>query len=93
MKKNILLQTAASSILAAALVSGPSMAHADKEGFEKCQGIVKAGKNDCNANGHVCAGKAKVDNDPNEWIFVPEGTCNKIVGGTVKPKAKKDQSS
>ncbi len=76
--------TAAASILALALLSNTSSAHAGKEGYEKCQGVVKAGQNDCGANGHACAGYAKVDNDPNEWIYVPEGTCEKIVGGTVK---------
>lgn len=55
-----------------------------KEGFEKCAGIAKAGKNDCAANGHSCAGKAKKDGDPNEWLYVPTGTCDKIVGGKVK---------
>lgn len=50
---------------------------------EKCAGIVKAGMNDCGANGHACAGQAKVDNDPAEWIKLPKGTCEKIAGGTV----------
>ena len=77
---------AAASILAVALASNSAVSHAGKEGFEKCQGIVKAGQNDCGANGHACAGYAKVDNDPNEWVYVPEGTCDKIVGGTVKMK-------
>jgi uncharacterized membrane protein len=58
-------------------------AQAAKEGFEKCAGIVKAGQNDCAANGHSCAGQAKVDGDKNEWVYVPEGTCAKIVSGTV----------
>ncbi len=51
-----------------------------KRGYEKCAGIVKAGMNDCGANGHDCAGMAKVDGDPNEWIELPKGTCKKIVG-------------
>ncbi len=53
--------------------------------WEKCAGVSKAGKNDCGAldGSHTCAGEAKKDNDPNEWIYVPEGTCEKI-GGTVK---------
>lgn len=51
---------------------------------EKCAGIVKAGQNDCGANGHSCAGQAKTDGDKNEWIAVPKGTCSKIVGGVVK---------
>ncbi len=84
--------TAAASILALALLSTTSNAHAGKEGFEKCQGVVKAGQNDCGANGHACAGYAKVDNDPNEWIYVPEGTCEKIVGGTVKGAAASEES-
>ena len=78
----------AASILAVALMSNTAVSHAGKEGFEKCQGIAKAGQNDCGANGHACAGYAAVDGDANEWIYVPEGTCDKIVGGTVKaPKA------
>lgn len=64
------------------------------EVWEKCAGIAKAGKNDCGAlNGkHDCSGKAASDNDPNEWVYVPEGTCEKIVGGkiaAVKPAEKK----
>ena len=54
-----------------------------RAGFEKCAGIVKAGMNDCGTSEHSCAGQGKVDNDPQEWIFVPNGTCGKIVGGRV----------
>ncbi len=79
----------AASVLATALSANSAWAHADKPGYEKCQGIVKAGQNDCGANGHACAGMAKVDNDPNEWIFVPDGTCERIVGGKVKVSAPK----
>lgn len=71
----------------AVFVAGAAMIAPDvqaKKGFEKCAGIVKAGKNDCAANGHSCSGKAKKDGDANEWIYVPIGTCNKIVGGKVK---------
>jgi uncharacterized membrane protein len=50
---------------------------------EKCAGIVKAGMNDCGANGHSCAGKAEKDNTAGEWIKLPKGTCEKITGGTV----------
>ena len=57
---------------------------AGKPGFEKCQGIVKAGMNDCGNGKHACAGMAKVDKDPEEWVFVPEGTCDKLVGASKK---------
>ncbi len=71
----------------AIFVAGAAMMAPDvqaKEGFEKCAGIAKAGQNDCAAKGHSCAGKAKKDGDPKEWLYVPTGTCNKIVGGSVK---------
>lgn len=77
--------------LAAAL--SPTMHGAPKwEGAEKCQGVAAKGMNDCGANKHGCGGKAEKDNDPNEWIWVPAGTCKKIAGGSVKdaPKPVKD---
>ena len=52
---------------------------------ERCYGVALKGKNDCAANGHGCAGQAKVDSDPNEWIVVPQGVCDKIVGGRTTP--------
>ena len=57
---------------------------AGKPGFEKCQGIVKAGMNDCGTSKHACAGMAKVDGDAEEWVFVPEGTCEKLAGAVKK---------
>ena len=53
--------------------------------WEKCAGIVKQGMNDCGSldGKHGCAGQARMDNDANEWIYVPRGTCTKITGGTV----------
>lgn len=73
---------AAGLILVAAVAISSNNAFAGKEGFEKCKGIAKAGQNDCGANGHSCAGNAAQDADPNEWVYVPEGTCEKIVGNT-----------
>tara|TARA_B100001778_G_C18130086_1_gene424628 strand:- start:9 stop:296 length:288 start_codon:yes stop_codon:yes gene_type:complete len=58
------------------------------ENKEKCYGVVKAGKNDCasKANKHSCATFAKVDRDPNEWIKLPKGLCEKLAGGSTTPK-------
>jgi len=53
---------------------------------EKCFGVAKAGKNDCAANGHACAGQSKVDQNGKEWIYVPSGTCARIVGGSTATK-------
>lgn len=53
--------------------------------WEKCAGIAKAGKNDCGSldGAHGCAGQAKNDLSDVEWVYVPQGTCEKIVGGVV----------
>ena len=58
---------------------------AAKEGAEKCYGVAKAGQNDCAAadGSHSCAGQAKADGDKGEWVYVPTGTCDKLVGGST----------
>ena len=53
--------------------------------FEKCYGIVKAGQNDCFSVSHQCGGTSTEDKDPDSWIYVPKGTCEKIVGGSTAP--------
>lgn len=63
-------------------LAAPAMA-ADNE---KCAGVVKAGKNDCATATNSCAGSVKVDAQKDAWIYVPKGTCEKIVGGTVVAK-------
>jgi uncharacterized membrane protein len=67
--------------LALGLAAAPALAA--KPGMEKCAGVVKAGKNDCGTAKSSCAGTSTRDNDPDAWIFVPQGTCEKIVGGKV----------
>ncbi len=52
----------------------------------KCAGIVKKGKNHCGANGHTCGGKAAVDFDKNEWIYVRKEVCNATAGRIVGKK-------
>ena len=55
---------------------------------EKCYGIAKAGANDCASTGNnSCGGSSKVASDPRAWIYVPAGYCERIVGGSLKPRA------
>ena len=82
-----MMTSALASLLVLGLVSSGN-ALAAKEGFEKCKGVAKAGMNDCGSSGHACAGQSKKDGDPEEWVYVPEGTCEKLVGGKVKKAAK-----
>lgn len=53
--------------------------------YEKCYGIAKAGKNDCFTAKTSCGGTVRHDRQPDAWIYVPAGTCAKIVGGGLKP--------
>ncbi|MCT4366684.1 MULTISPECIES: DUF2282 domain-containing protein [unclassified Synechococcus] len=79
------MNAALSGVLALGLVGATAgEALAGKAGMEKCAGIAKAGMNDCGTSKHSCAGEAKVSGDPEEWVYVPKGTCKKIVGGTIK---------
>lgn len=59
--------------------------------LEKCYGVAKAGKNDCAGKTNGCAGESKVDNDPEAWIWVPAGLCDKLAH--VKPVAKKKKAA
>lgn len=78
-------QIITAALMAIGLSAALSVATAEdkKAETEKCAGIVKAGMNDCGANGHACAGKAAKDSEAGEWITLPKGTCEKIAGGTV----------
>ncbi len=75
----------AAAAIAGLLLAGVAGA-ADKVEMEKCFGVVKAGKNDCAAAAHSCAGQAKTDADSADWVSVPKGTCEKLTGGSLKPK-------
>jgi len=88
MNSKTLVNSALASVFALGLVAIASQATAAEEkSAEKCYGIVKAGKNDCQTNAHACAGQASKDGQGDSWIYVPKGSCEKIVGGSLKPTA------
>jgi uncharacterized membrane protein len=72
---------AIATALAAALVL-PVAAQAQSN-MEKCFGIAKAGKNDCQTANSSCAGTAKKDAQSDAWVSVPKGVCEKIAGGKL----------
>jgi uncharacterized membrane protein len=83
-----LIQTAATALLAAGILTAATTATAD-EAKEKCFGIAKAGQNDCGSktSKHSCAGQSKIDNDPNDFKLVAKGSCT-AMGGTMKPASE-----
>lgn len=78
-------QWVAATMLAAVMAAGVAHAAESEKKIERerCYGVAKAGKNDCMAKdkSNSCAGRAKKDNDPNNWVFVPKGLCDKLAGG------------
>ena len=85
--KRALLTTAVGSLVAFAQIAIHAQpAPTPSFPAEKCYGIAKAGKNDCAANGHACQGQSKAEGNGKEWIYVPAGTCARIVGGSVVAK-------
>lgn len=66
----------------AAVLAAPVAAQAQGN-MEKCYGVAKAGKNDCQTNNSSCAGTSKTDGQKDAWISLPKGACEKLVGGKL----------
>jgi uncharacterized membrane protein len=87
MKTSTLVASAVAAALAFPLIANGGPAPTPSFQYEKCYGVNAKGGNDCAATGnHSCAGEAKLARDPNSWIYVPVGTCQKIDGGSTTPK-------
>ncbi len=78
-------------IAIAATATTPAMAAAATEKMEKCFGVVKAGKNDCQTSTAACAGSATKDSQKDAWLYLPKGSCEKLVGGSLSAAAKSDK--
>ena len=82
-KSEIAIRTAFASLITVWLATASQNVFAAKGDQEKCYGVVKAGKNDCAAVGNACAGQVKGDAAKDAWIYLPKGTCEKIVGASL----------
>lgn len=80
---NPLIMGAIGGMLALGIASGSAVA-AEKN-IEKCYGVAKAGKNDCQTATGACAGTASKDGQKDAFVALPKGTCEKIVGGSLEP--------
>jgi uncharacterized membrane protein len=83
-KRNPAVTAAIGSLVAVGLTMAASTttAVAAKADMEKCFGIVKAGKNDCQTANSSCAGTSSTDGQTDAWVLVPAGLCEKVVGGS-----------
>jgi uncharacterized membrane protein len=84
-KNTTAIRFAITSVLAlsGAAFTASAMAADDNSDKEQCAGIIKAGKNDCATATNACHGHVEVDSNPNAWIYVPKGTCERLAGGRV----------
>jgi len=77
------IASALAGVLALAVVGAAQAAKHEAPAVEKCFGVAKAGKNDCQTATSSCAGTSKKDGEKSAWLSVPKGTCEKIVGGSL----------
>ncbi|HKK13404.1 MAG TPA: DUF2282 domain-containing protein, partial [Gammaproteobacteria bacterium] len=52
---------------------------------QKCYGINKAHMNDCKSADHGCKGMASKSRDPDSFVYLPKGVCQKIAGSSLTP--------
>lgn len=81
----------AAAVAAAIAVPLASMAQggpAPKPKFEaeKCYGVSRAGKNDCQTANSSCAGTSRRNGQGDAWIYMPKGSCDRLVDGSLQPK-------
>ena len=59
-----------------------------KDHYAKCYGINAAYKNECGSPGNACGWNDPKARDPNAWVLLPAGLCEKIEGGSLQPAKK-----
>jgi uncharacterized membrane protein len=86
--RRLIIASAVAAALSLPLSSTAQGGPAPKPKFEaeKCYGVTKAGKNDCQTANSSCAGTSKRDGQGDAWIYVPAGTCDRIVGGSLQAR-------
>ena len=82
----LLIASAVAAALALPIASQAGPAPKPKFEAEKCYRVAKAGKNDCQTANSSCAGTSKRDNQGDAWLYIPAGSCERIVGGSKDPK-------
>ena len=87
-KSNAVLGSAMAAALSMALQASAQGRPAPVPTFdyEKCYGIAKAGKNDCQTANSSCAGTSRRNAQGDAWVYLPKGSCEKVVGGSLQPR-------
>jgi len=91
MNRYVIGSATIASMMSFALSAGAQeLQHPEKPTYkyEKCYGVARAGQNDCFTASNSCASATGQDGQKDAWIYVPDGTCRKIVGGSLDPEGK-----
>jgi uncharacterized membrane protein len=79
---SLIVSTAMVAALGVAAVTPAAAAGADA--MEKCYGVALAGANDCAAGpGTTCQGTSTIDGQGNAWMYIPSGTCERLINGSL----------
>ena len=84
MKSSLVVASALVAALSMPVLAQGGPAPTPKFEAEKCYGIAKAGKNDCQTKMSSCAGTSKANAQKDAWVYVPKGTCDRLVNGTLQ---------
>jgi uncharacterized membrane protein len=77
------IELAIAGLITGAALATSQPARADDAGREQCAGVVRAGQNDCATSTNACHSHVETDANPEAWIYVPKGTCDKIAGARI----------
>jgi len=77
----VIMSAIGAAVLAVSKTVDFSALKDSSEKRERCYGVVRAGKNDCGTSTHACAAQSEVDGNPESWIMVPKGLCDKLISG------------
>ena len=78
-----LIAAAISGALALGTLSLSATVNAEEK--EKCYGVAKAGKNDCQTANSSCAGTSTMDGQTDAFVLVPKGLCERLTGEASEP--------
>jgi len=81
--KSLIATSAMLGALALASTSSFAGPAAQPAASEKCYGVSAAGKNDCAAGVHSCAGQSTKNFDKSSFVYLPKGACSKLAGGSM----------
>lgn len=77
------IELAVAGLITAGALGASVAAEAAEADREQCAGVIRAGQNDCATSSNACHGHVETDANPEAWIYLPKGTCQKIAGARV----------